>query len=329
MKILFVLSGNSKYHQNMPAFIRSQADSLIEQGINLEIFQIKGKGIFGYLKNIHPLKRVLKSGKYDIIHAHYGFCGVISAIARRKEKLVVSFMGESEFKLDPEDLKRPALLIMMKLHKIFAKYYFDHIIFKSKNLSDFLPKLFYKSSIIPNGVNIDIFKPTNYVEARKHLNINNEEKIILWIGNQSRSVKGFNLAIEIIKSITEILPNTKLLAIDNIPHSKLALYYNASDLFLLSSFSEGSPNVIKEALACNCPIVSTPVGDVLSIIQNTKGCYVSESFNKLELVSLILKCLSNNERSEGAYRIKELKLDTKNKALELINLYNSLINNRK
>jgi teichuronic acid biosynthesis glycosyltransferase TuaC len=50
---------------------------------------------------------------------------------------------------------------------------------------------------------------------------------------------------------------------------------NAADLLLLTSLTEGSPQVIKEAMACNCPIVATDVGDIREIIGYTDGCYIT------------------------------------------------------
>lgn len=324
MKVLFVTSGNSKYHQVMPAFIQTQAQSLLDMGIDLDLYQIKGKGVKGYLRNIIPLRKKLKDSRYDIIHAHYGFCGVIAALARRKEKLVVSFMGESEFVPDKEDQLNILIWFMTLLHRLFARCFFDFVIFKSENLSNFIKGIGHKSVILPNGVNLNVFKPLGKRLAREVLYLPFENNIVLWIGNPSRTVKGYSLAIQAIEKLKIDNPTLHFLAVNNIPNDQLPYYYNATDVFLLSSYSEGSPNVVKEAMACNCPVVSTNVGDVGLLMRGVNGCEISESFLAEEIRIHLEKLLKMKGRSEGRERIIDLGLDSKEIAIRLFNIYQSL-----
>lgn len=326
MKVLFVTSGNSKFHKLVPAFIKTQAESLRSVGVHVEFYQIKGKGAKGYFSHITPLRKHLKTNKYDIIHAHYGFCGVVSALARYNEILVVSFMGESEFKPDPEDPFNLIIRIMMILHRLFARLFFDYIIFKSENLAQFIPSVKHKASIIPNGVNFKMFYPMDKLTARSKLKLPINKKIVLWVGNQTRVVKGFDLAKSAIEIVKEQINDVYFLAVNDIPNKELVYYYNAADVFLLSSLSEGSPNVVKEAMACNCPIVSTPVGDVKMITLNTLGCYVSLGFSPKEMSLLLIKVLSEVKRSNGLLRLNELQLDTNSIAIKLTALYEKLLN---
>lgn len=321
MKVLFVTSGNSKYHNIMPAFIRSQADSLIEEGVELDFYQIKGKGVIGYLKNIAPLRRKLKSHSYDIIHAHYGFCGVVSALARKDEKIVVSFMGESEFTPEPEDRLNPMLWLAVFLHRFFSRFIFDYTILKSPNIARFVKGIQKKSSILPNGVNLDLFKPLEKESAREYLKLPRDKKIILWIGNTDRKVKGFSFANKAITKVSLKYPNIHFLYINNIPNELLPYYYSASDVFLLTSLSEGSPNVIKEAMACNTPIVSTPVGDVQFLFENTRMCYCSTGFSPEEIAELLFSVIEKDERSNGRERIIALGLDLESTAKKLLSIY--------
>jgi teichuronic acid biosynthesis glycosyltransferase TuaC len=325
MKVLFVTSGNSKYHQVMPAFIRTQADSLIAAGVNLEFYQIIGKGVKGYLKNISPLKQKLKEGQYDIIHAHYGFCGIVAALARRNEKLLVSFMGESEFIPDKEDRGSLFVWLMVILHRIYARWIFDFVIFKSENLSRFVKGINHKSAVLPNGVNLNVFKPMDKPEARNYLNLPIDHYIVLWIGNQSRPVKGYSIAEKAVNLLKTEYPNLHFLAVNNIPNVQLPYYYNAADVFLLSSLSEGSPNVVKEAMACNCPIVATEVGDVNQLLDGVVGCKVSKSFTPEDISTQIKKLLIFNNRSEGLNRIISLGLDSRQIAARLVNIYSNLL----
>jgi glycosyltransferase involved in cell wall biosynthesis len=233
-------------------------------------------------------------------------------------------MAESEFVPDPQHKNNPLTHVMPYLHKLFAKFGFDFLIFKSSNLAGFLPHLKYKSAIVPNGVNTDIFKPMNKIEARKKLNITSDLKIVLWIGDTTREVKGFHIATDVINLVKSKGIDLNFLYINKIPNEILPLYYNAADVFFLSSLSEGSPNVIKEAMACNCPIVTTLVGDVEYIIGNTKGCYIASDYDIESIAQLIINGLENVNRTNGSDRIDELKLDVKNIASKLISIYNKV-----
>jgi teichuronic acid biosynthesis glycosyltransferase TuaC len=119
----------------------------------------------------------------------------------------------------------------------------------------------------------------------------------------------------------------QLIAVHLIEHELLKYYYNAADLLLLTSYHEGSPNVIKEAMACNCPIVSTDVGDVRWVIGDIKGCYLT-SFDVVDVSEKILMALEYsavNGSTNGRDRIIELGLDSASVAKKIINIYEQLI----
>ena len=95
MKVLFVSSGNS--HYGIVPFIKSQGESLINEGIELDYFQIKRKGLYGYLSNIIPLVKQLKKNRYDIIHAHYGLIGLLCVLTFTRIPIVLSIMGDDVY----------------------------------------------------------------------------------------------------------------------------------------------------------------------------------------------------------------------------------------
>lgn len=107
----------------------------------------------------------------------------------------------------------------------------------------------------------------------------------------------------------------------------MPLYYNASDVLLFTSHREGSLNVIKEAMSCNLPIVSTNVGDVEWILGSTEGCYIF-SFEVSDVVEKIKKAIlftSKNNRTSGRERIINLELDSESVAEKIISIYRGLI----
>jgi len=317
MKVLFVSSGNAKNGIN--PIVQNQGQSLIDQGITTDYFTIKGKGLISYANHIFRLRSYLKKNKYTIIHAHYGFCGIVSFLAKRKEKIVVSFMGSDLIGIVNHKGKMSLLgLLESVINKVFAKFFFDYNIVKSNNLKRALFRN-TESQIIPNGINFTKFYPIEKACARKELNISKEMKIVLFPANPKRPEKNFKLAENAVKLFSD--SNVALKVVYDISQELLNMYYNAADVILLTSFHEGSPNVIKEALACNCVIVSTDVGDVRQNMQNIEGCFIC-SLDPKDVAGK-LSMAFNFENFTGRKIITNLSSDLI--ALKIINIYNHIL----
>ena len=99
---------------------------------------------------------------------------------------------------------------------------------------------------------------------------------------------------------------------------------NAEDLLLITSFSETGPLVAKEAIACNCPIISTNVGDVQKLIKNVQNCYIS-SYNPDDIKKRINLVFRSNKRTNGEKVIKNFKLE--NIAYKVIDVYRDTLKN--
>lgn len=303
MNILFVSSGNKK--QGISPIIKKQGESISKKNHKIDFFTIKGKGIKGYVSNIIPLSKKLKSNKYEVIHAHFGLCAIVCYLSQflkfRKTPFVISLMGSDV--LIPEK-ENPLLQKLIRKYALWiVKYKTDHIIVKTKELHNLINRPF-KTSIIPNGVDFNQFKPLNKSKMQKELKWSEECKHILFAANPERPVKNYNLtkkAIEKIKNHPIVLHH-----LVNINHNDIPKYMNASDVIVLSSLFEGSPNVIKEAMACNRPIVSTKIGDVELILKNVEGCFLAE--NTIEDFSeKILEALKFDQATKGRDHIEHLK----------------------
>lgn len=323
MRVLFVSSG---INGNKPSpIILTQGESLKKYGIKLDYFTINEKRLKGYIKEGVRLYRYLRLNNYDIIHAHYGLSAIVALLAKNSNKLVVSFMGDDLLganRIDGSITKLSRLLAF--INSLMAKYIYDYSVVKSKEM---LNKLNTNNvSIIPNGVNVDMFKSKDKAKSRDHLNLNNRDKIILFVSNPSRVEKNYSLASNAVKKVN--IPECYLLVVSNRLQEELVYYYNASDLVILTSFHEGSPNVIKEAMACNRPIVSTNIGDVEWVLGGTEGCYISnyntEEYSKK--IKLALKFSEEKGRTNGRNRILELGLDAETTALKIIDVYKKVIN---
>jgi len=304
MKVLFVSSGNSG---DVSTIIKSQGESLKKFNVTVEYFAIKGKGIKGYIKNIYLLRKHLKNNKYNCVHAHYLFSALVATLAGANP-LFVSLMGSDSSKKG--------------FYKLLIKFFVSKIWSATIVKSEKMQKEIGDNSILilPNGVDFNRFQPINRMLALEKINWDAEKKHILFAANSNRSEKNFPLAQAAFKSINK--PNIELHTLENINFELIPYYLNAADVVLLTSFREGSPNVIKEAMACNRPVVVTNVGDVKKVLGNVKNTFIVES-NK-EGVSNALKYILAQEYSStlGRETIQWLNQDLI--AKKLITIYNSI-----
>lgn len=320
MKVLFVSSGN----RGIDPIMLSQGRSLEDQGIDILYFGIIGKGLLGYVKNIPKLYNFIKRNNPDLIHAHYGLSAFVAFFAKGNRKLVVSFMGSDL--LEPIRINGKINfknLLIKKINQFLANHYYKYAIVKSHQMSEVI-KTPYKK-IIPNGVDLSLFKPMDKKQARKILGVNPSERVIIFVSNPSRYEKNYSLVDLAIKRTR--LSNINLKVVFNINQIELVNYYSMTDVLVLSSLHEGSPNVIKEAMACNCPIVATNVGDVNWVIGGVEGCFVS-SFEVDEFAGKLRNALDfaeKNGRTTGRNRIKELGLDSISIAKRVIEVYDDVI----
>ncbi|MBE0660827.1 MAG: glycosyltransferase [Bacteroidales bacterium] len=322
MKVLHII--RSKSESAIAPFITKQVQSLQELGVEAEIFQVQGKGVLSYLKNSLPLRRFIRSGQFDLIHAHYSLCGLTAILAFSGKPIVLSLMGSDalgEF-TGPHKISLRSLPVVW-LTRIIQPFV-SAIIVKSENIRQ---KVYRKSitEIIPNGVNLERFKPENKMDARKALGLQPNKKYILFLANPTHQWKNFGLAEQAVQLLNDA--ETELLTPYPVGSELVAKYMNAADVLVHTSFMEGSSNVIKEAMACNCPIVATHVGDAAWVIGETEGCYIT-GFNPSEVsekLKLALSFASNSNSTNGHNQILNLKLDTTSSAKKILNLYNQLV----
>jgi glycosyltransferase involved in cell wall biosynthesis len=306
MRVLFVSSGNST--GGLSPIVKNQGDSLVKQGIQLDFYTLKGKGLWSYLRNIFILHKYLKENQYTLIHGHYLFSGVIAAFAGARP-LVISLMGSDimHFKL-----MIPVVRLITRLYKL-------KIIVKTEEMFNLLK--IKNVSIIPNGVDIQKFRPYSKYEVQKLLGWDTGKRHVLFPASEERDEKNYQLLLKAIEMIDD--DNIVLHTMANIANDKVPDYYNASDIVVLTSLREGSPNVIKEAMACNVPIVSVDVGDVKKNIMNINGCFIC-SFDPHDVVEKIIEALDfsrNEKRTNSRERLIELGLDSTSTANRIKKVY--------
>lgn len=311
MKVLFVSSGNS--NKGISPIVKKQGESLQNEGIELSFFTINGKGISGYLKNIKTLKRRIKDYQPDLIHAHYSLCGFVSSLAKPKQPIVTSLMGS-------DAASKKSLTALIKYFKIKS---WSHCIVKSEAMKMSLG--FEDVSVIPNGVDLKMFQTQPKEEAQQKLNWSKTHRHILFAADPDRPVKNFDLTNQAMNQLKADNPKVKLHILKDQKHEDIPLLMNASDVVVLSSHREGSPNVIKEAMACSVPIVATNVGDVTWLFGEVSGHYISD-FKATDMKHQLLKALNFDKKTQGRERILNLGLDDQSTAQRIINIYKSVAN---
>lgn len=311
MKVIFVASGNKKGGSNVSAFVQSQYDSLKKEGLEMRMVGTEGKGAKAYLRAAWKLRKAIRAERPDVVHAHYALCGWVASLAClglcKKPKIVVSILGSF-----PTRSKKWRLVRRSIQHK------WDATIVKSQRTAK---QLDLPVNIIPNGVNLEVFRLEPRAKSREAVGFEEGKHYIVWCANPERAAKNWPLAEEGVKELVNEGVSAELVAVYNKTPQEVCTYMNAADCLLLTSVSEGSPNVIKEAMACNCPIVTTNVGDVTERLENLEGCYVVDSNEPQDIAVALKKALAFGKRTEGRKRIIEDKLEISQIAKRIIDIY--------
>ena len=312
LKVLVVCSGNApdfefSRHQ---AFIYDQIEAIKKQfeEIDFDTFFIRGRGIGGYLKQKSNLIERLKSNDFDCIHAHVAQSGLLANLQRRVP-VITTFHGS--------DIN----VIRNRLISLATSFLSKKSIYVSENIRS---KAIYTSKknslVIPCGVDLDLFKPIEKKEAKRVLNLKLSKKYILFSSAFKVKVKNSPLAEKALRLLNQ--KNIELLELKGYDRYEVSCLFSAVEVALMTSFSEGSPQFIKEAMACNCPIVSTNVGDVKEVIRNTDGCYIT-GFDPKEIADALENILSSGKRTNGRDFIH--LFDNRKIAQMIMNVYKSTV----
>jgi len=252
-------------------FVERQLDSLRKAGVIISCFDIGlDYSPFKILGKWIELRRKVREIQPHLIHGQYGtIVGFLSVLAGRPA--VISFCGSD---LQPGDLVSALRMWFGFLLSNLAALRARKLICKSEGLRKALWWRQDRAVVIPHGVDLHSFVPGSQDEARKALNWHPEHPIVLFnAGMDDPKKKGLDLTEACMKVVRSRIPNAQLHVINKVEPNCMPIYYRAADVLLCASKYEGSPNVVKEALACNLPVVSTPVGDVP---ERLAGVYPSE-----------------------------------------------------
>ena len=357
MKILIVASDKNGH---FAPFVEEQMTALQACGVEIIRYGVTGKGIAGYLRELPALRRLIRAERPDIIHAHYGLCGLLANL-QRLVPVVTTYHGS--------DINVPSILRFSKIAMRLSAY---NIFVSKRNLAIALGdaaigngllaigmnhnRLNRRYTLLPCGVNLP--KPWSEMHSQQveqlTLNqwvqnlLNTDAKHVLFAGAFDNAVKDPELAKSVIAFCNEAMGNRqwaidldanrqspmanrpiKLLELKGYNRDQVnALMYNC-DALLMTSKTEGSPQVVKEAMACGCPIVSVDVGDVAERVSGVEGCYVVSTREPKDIAEALQKAIAFGERTNGREKIVEMGLCNEQVVQRLTDIYTSVLQKRK
>lgn len=266
-------------------FFRQQVDVLERSGVSSTVVRVPpadGRRLgHEYAVFYGRVLAKLATGEYDLVHANFGLT-LPFALAQPVRPVVVSLWGTDvfgEFGWVTDRCVR----------------WSDAVIVMSDEMDDAVDA---EATVIPHGVDFDLFEPIPRAEARREVGWSADSKHVLFPYDPDRDVKDFPRAERIVDEAADrVDENVAIRPVYDVPHERVPLYINAADALLMTSKWEGSPNTVREALACNLPIVSTDVGDVAERVNGVSHSHVRESDR--ELVNALVSVLAAGERSDG------------------------------
>lgn len=269
----------TEQHPHSCTFIKSQVDSLRAAGLEVEVIHPKpGPVPLRYaIATMNVFFKTL-AGRFDIVHGHYGLWCLVARM-QWTTPVVASFLGDDLLGTPIADggwSKKGAFVVRISR---WLSRYVDAVIVKSEEMKKAALEGNKGASgntiaVIPNGVDFEFFHPMPRPEVRVALGWDTSRYYVLFGADPKITRKNFPLAQAAIQRLQAKGIPVELVAAYGLPQATVVQYMNASNALVLTSITEGSPNIVKEGMACNLPVVSVDVGDVRQVIGHTQGCNV-------------------------------------------------------
>ena len=293
------------------AFVWQQAQQLRQFGHTVDVINILGfRSKLNYLKGAVEVLQKTRRTAYDIVHAHYGL-SAFPAWFRVQPPLVLTLHGGDVLGTGLERLLS---------HVIWR--FADTVIVVSEEMRRRIPGI-----VIPCGVDLNVFRPCDRDVARSRLGWPMDKYLILFPFDPARPVKRYDLAKAAVEQLAQAGVDVELVTVCNVENREMPSYYSAADAMVLCSDREGSPTAVKEALACNLPVVATDVGDVQEILRGVEGTRISTQESS-EIARNLREVLgvSRSGRFEG--RTAMVRYDQACTIQKIISVYKDVLRGR-
>lgn len=284
--------------------------------IDVHFIDPETDGKMTYLRSMRAIRQKIDSEGYDLIHIHYGLSGLfmLNPKWRPAAPVVLTLHGGD---ILPEQGKHVQVALTRRILRRV-----DCAVALNDRMTSIAAGLCRRVELIPCAVNTNLFSPP--LEPRPTLRARRELTVI-FPSAHSRTVKNYPLfqqTARILETRHGIRVNE--IELNNMSRHETAWAMARADLMLLTSISEGSPQVVKEAMACNLPIVSTRVGDVEHLLDGVKDCTCA---NPEDLADAVLDIVNGKVSGmESREKIMRLGLDSESTARRILDLYSSILN---
>jgi glycosyltransferase involved in cell wall biosynthesis len=291
--------------------IQEQMQALAAHGVQTELCYIDYHYKISYLKAAWKLFLLsFQPARYDLIHAHYGYSGLVARL-QWKYPVVVTFHGSDLLH------RREG-----KIGKLVSRLV-EGVVVMTEQMKRVTGRA--DARVIPFGVDAATFRPYPQAQARRELGLPLDKPLMLFPWNPARAVKRFDLVQEAVRLLQQTSPDVALEVVFDKPRQTIARYMQACDVMVVASEHEGSPMAVREAMACDLPIVSVDVGDIRQVIEGIEGCYLCQR-DAPDIAAKVQTVLNTGRRTEGAQAMS--KMGTAWAAQQVIALYQSILSKR-
>lgn len=317
MRVLEISRYKNNFADHQLPFVTEQGEAIRALGNDVEYFLVRGN----YVKAVGALKAKIREFKPDIVHAHYGLSAITAELQGLVPVVTTFHNGETH---------RWWVNMLSSLFSLRAK----HVIYVAQHIRDMVYFKAEHYSIIPCGVPMDQCVVIDKAEARRQLGWDADKKYILFGGAFANLRKNYPLLKE---AVDRIGGDIEIIEMRGLSRKDCVLRMNACDVFALPTKNEGSPQALKEAMACNCPIVATDVADIKHLLGGLPGHYVlpnkkgnaawwkGDEHSAEELAELLRQALAFNGRTKGRDRIVELGYTNELVAKKIVKIYEDII----
>lgn len=289
------------------SFVQAQVESLRPLGVVSDALFINGRASrWNYLRAVGEMRRRLRSGRHDLIHAHFGLAGLV-ARCQWRVPVVVTFHGDDVL----GQFKRSGGITLMgrfyQISSLILARLVSAVIVQSCQMKSRLR--LESARIIPQGVDLNVFRPMDRREARRELGLDLDKRFVLFPYDPAVERKRFDVIEAAVARARADVPELEILRIRGVPNDRMPLYMNAADVLILASLAEGSPVAVKEALASNLPVITVDAGDAAELVANVEGCHLVPR-DPVMIASKIVEVCRSGKRAAGRESIARLSMDS-------------------
>jgi glycosyltransferase involved in cell wall biosynthesis len=303
-------------------YICTQGESLWKLGLDVDVLYIRGLlSQRAYFTTLPAVRRRILEPQYRLIHVHYGHTAAMAVTARRRP-LIISFCGEDLLGAPRAYGNTPKSTIELNVFRQLPRLA-DATITKSRAMELKLPsKLRARNTVLPNGVDMDMFQPRSRDEARRKLGWDEDGRVVLFLGDPGDPRKNVELAREAMRQVSRTSADARLEVGFGFEPSMVPTLMNAADCLVFPSKSEGSPNAVKEAMASAMPIVAGAVGDIPERFSGVDGCFVCP-LEPAQFATTILQAIEIGRAPAAREAVRAVSMEAI--ANRLRDLYTSIV----